>query len=234
MTDRRNTWAGILSSIAWVVGVGCAAMPEPRPMAESGDSDPVQVERENDAPTATAIMDDEQPLFRARVVIDAEPGSKQFQGVWLEAESGERYLIDYRAQEWLRALEGRRVDVWGAVYEPSGQAIMATHFRVALLRVAEPTMEDWIIEIGARTRLRGSFTRYVWPAGTKLAGEGSTVFMDEGGVQHWLASVPEPGPPLDQPVVIDVVPVEPSNFVARPGGRAYLWVIEIEAEADPG
>ena len=163
------------------------------------------------------------PLI-ATVQIDAAPGSKRFQGVWLKTKDGRRLLIDYRAHPWWRPFEGREVEVTGQSYTPRGQAIQAEHYRVKSMKVRKPTVEDSLISISGEVELTGTFTVYTWPKGTKLEGEKNTIFRTTSGETYWLSQRPEPMPKLDQAVKIKARVVEPSPFVARPGGP-YLWVV---------
>lgn len=171
--------------------------------------------------------DDDLQTVRATLKIDPKPGGKRFQGVWLEAAGGGRLLIDYRANEWWRPFEGKLVEARGEPYVPRGQAIMADHFRVHELHIVEPTVDDALISVHAAEDLTGTFTQYSWPKQTKLAGTKATVFVSDDGTQFWLSQKPDPMPQLDTPVRITARRVEPSNFIARPGGP-YLWVISAE------
>ena len=192
-------------------GVAAAADPPP-----PSPSDPATAP---DPPAPTEV--------EATIEIDEKPGAKKFQGVWLVPESGGRLLISYRAPEYWRALEGRRVKVLGKHYEPQGQAIMADHFRVHSLEVIEPTPEDSIIAMSRAEDFEGHFEQYEWPKRAKGAGSKATVFVGGGGRRFWLHHVPEPAPPMEKPVKVHGFEYEPSNFMARPGG-AYLWVLDVE------
>lgn len=163
--------------------------------------------------------------LRATVEIAEKPGGKKFQGVWLIDDQGVRHVISYRPDPWWRPFDGLQVEASGHAYTPRGQAIMAAHFRVEELRVVEPGPDDALVSISAERELTGTFTGYTWPEGTKLGGETMTVFRTEDGAQYWLHHVPEAVPALDVPMRIKAREVEPSPFVARPGGP-YLWVIE--------
>jgi len=161
--------------------------------------------------------------FEATVEIDAKPGGKKFQGVWLVTKDGQRQVISYRPHGWWRAFEGRRVEATGEPYAPRGQAIAAQHFRVDKLRIVTPTPEDSLVSVSGELELHGAFKTHTWPAGTKLEGETMTVFAADDGTRYWLHHLPSPAPPLDSRVTVRAHQVEPSPFAARAGGR-YLWV----------
>lgn len=71
-------------------------------------------------------------FFEATVRIDAQPGGKQFQGVWLDRDGGTTYLVAYRPQPELAALEGQRVEVAGRRKYPGPmtQHVQADHFEL--------------------------------------------------------------------------------------------------------
>lgn len=164
----------------------------------------------------------------AVVKIDAKPGGKKFQGVWLHTDSGRRLVVSYRAHEHWRAFEGRRVEAQGKHYQPEGQAIMADHFRVTSIVVPDPTPDDEIVWMSAEEDYEGEFQRYEWPKGSKGAGGNSTVFRSDDGRRFWLHHVPDPLPPMGTPVKVRGIEYGPSNFAARPGG-SYLWVLKVRA-----
>lgn len=165
--------------------------------------------------------------FRARVRIDKKPGGKRFQGVWLVEESGQEWLIAYRPDPWWRPFEGEWVLVKGESYQPQGQSIGADHLRVERLRIETPEMEHELVEVREAVELAGTFTTYTWPKKTKLEGETATVFRSEEGDTYWLAAPVEDPPALDAPCTVSGRIVEPSPFVARPGGP-YLWIDDVD------
>ncbi len=167
-----------------------------------------------------------QDTLEATLEIDAKPSGKRFQGVWLRDRSDHRWVIDYRANPWWRPFEGLRVRAEGEAYTPKGQAISADHWRVRALRLIEPRSEKGLVAIEEETELNGRWTTYTWPKGTKLAGETMTVFMSESGQRYWLYHQPEQPPKAEVPVRIRARKVEPSPFIARPGGP-YLWVLNV-------
>lgn len=202
--------------------IGCT--PASPPANSDPDPEPPAVPEPPEAPAQAP----EIVTLRAKVDIDDKPGGKKFQGVWLVTEDGNRHVISYRADPWWLGFEGRTVDATGKPYTPRGQAIMADHFRVEQMIVVEPTVDDPLIMITDEHELEGKFTYYEWPKKTKLAGSKALVFEGTTGKRYWLAERPEPPPPVDEHVTIKARIVEPSNFVARPGGT-YLWVVEVRA-----
>ena len=168
----------------------------------------------------------EEITLRATVDIDDKPGGKKFQGVWLVTEDGNRHVISYRADPWWLDFEGRTVDATGTPYQPRGQAIGADHFRVEEMRVVKPTTADPLVMITNERELEGEFTRYEWPKKAKLEGTTTLVFEASDGQRYFLSEVPDPEPPVDERLKIKGRIVEPSPFVARPGGP-YLWVVDV-------
>ena len=114
---------------------------------------------------------------RATLRIDAQPGGKKFQGVWLEFAADKRWVIDYRPRELWKPFEDREVIVTGACYRPVGQAIMATHFRVDRMRFVKPERgRGPILEVGPEQWIRGAFAMRTFPPGSKLADSPMRVF----------------------------------------------------------
>src|SRR5262249_47884244 len=79
---------------------------------------------------------------RAIVRIDAQPGGKKFQGVWLEFADDKRWLVDYRANELWKPFADREVLVTGYCWapDPRAQAIQATHFHVERMTFVQREM----------------------------------------------------------------------------------------------
>jgi hypothetical protein len=197
--------------------------PEASPPGEHRDADDALDAEQNVIPPVTTAM----RTLSATLSIDEQPGGKKFQGVWLDADDGIRHVISYRADPWWRPFEGLRVEAKGRAYAPKGQAIAAAHFRVEELRVIDPGPDDALVSITGERELRGSFALVTWPEGTKLAGETRKVFHSDHGVAYELHRLPDSAPTLDRGVRITARVVEPSPFVARPGGP-WLWVIHVE------
>jgi hypothetical protein len=202
---------------------GCspAATPapsEPTVTVPSGTDEPVAPT----PPVARRTDTDEEMLATLR--IDEKPGGKKFQGVWLERDDGEKWVIAYRPEGVWRPFEGKRVRVRGETYVPRGQAINATHFRVEWLAVArddDKTQE--LVVVNVERAYSGSFEEFAWPAGSKLSGEKTTVFSSEGK-QYFLANRPETIT-LGKAVEVRAREVVPSPYVARPGGP-FLWILD--------
>lgn len=163
--------------------------------------------------------------FEARVEIDPKPGYKAFQGVWLARDGGERLVLAYRPEPWLKSFEGQRVRATGERYVPEGQAIMAPHFRVHTLALVDTKDAMGIINVGPEQEIEGAFEDRVGAPGTKLEGEPYRVFQAEGGEAFLLVNTPEGAQP-GKKTTIRARPVDLSPYVARRGGP-YLWVLEV-------
>ncbi|MBA3393921.1 MAG: hypothetical protein H0T89_14840 [Deltaproteobacteria bacterium] len=172
---------------------------------------------------------------RATLRIDAQPGGKRFQGVWLELPDGKRWVLDYRARELWRAFADHEVVVTGHCYQPQGQAILATHFEVERLRRAVPVRGAGpYLEIGPTRVLRGTLVATPAPPGSKLAGTSRTVFHADDGEAYQL--VGDQVPPAGAIVQIRGRVLAPDmSFVAR-GDGPDLWVLDVrdpDAVRDP-
>jgi len=198
----------------------CAASPpaSTRPAQSSGPAHTERVER-----------------FEALLTIDEKPGAKKFQGVWLEREDGERFVVSYRVHPWFEGFAGHRVKVTGERYEPKGQAIMAPHFRVHTLEIAGDPKEapmPSVLRLGAETKLRGEFEVRTVSSGAKGAGERYQVFVSDAGTTYYVTGSIEPGLMGKQ---VDIVgrESEPSPFYAAMRGGRYLWLIDQQSTGDP-
>lgn len=168
--------------------------------------------------------------LRATVRIDAEPGGKKFQGVWLEFSDDRRWVVDYRPRDFWRSFEDRAVLVTGTCYQPFGQAISATHFKVERMRFAAPSKQSVpFVELGPEVVMTGVFVEHVWPAGTKLAGTKQLQFRDEAGsgTTYWIAGT------LDTlavgPATIEARTALPDRaYAAGPGGE-QIWILRAHA-----
>jgi hypothetical protein len=156
--------------------------------------------------------------------IDPSPTAKHFQGVWLEQLDGTRWLIDYRARTGWRSFQDREVIVEGARYTPppEHQSVSAIHFGVERMRLADPKTASNLVEIGPIETIRGAFSRHVWEAGSKLAGERTTTF-DSGDTAYWVIDPPDDVRDGVE-VEVDVRRCVRSPFVAAPGG-SILWIL---------
>jgi hypothetical protein len=200
---------------------GTVAAPTPAP-AQSPAAAP------SDPPPMSAPVESNPDLeaFDAKIAIDAQPGGKKFQGVWLERDDGERWVVAYRPLGWLRAFEGERVHVTGERYQPHGQAIAGTHFRIATLRVVDPSLGAMFVEAGPERTYLGAFVELVGDPGTKGEGERYHVFDAEGEDRFLLANVPE-DLVVGRPVTVKARTMAYSPFVAHRGGP-MLWILEVE------
>ena len=166
--------------------------------------------------------------FEAVLQIEAKPGEKRLQGVWLERADGQRWIIAYRAEPCWRPFAGRRVRARGETYQPEGQAVLATHFRVRALELVDPKAEPMaeLIALGDEQVLSGSFQQMTWPAGSKLEGESQLVFERSDGTRYFLSGVPQAAPAAGQRVEVRAREATPSPYMAHPGGP-HLFVLEV-------
>lgn len=162
-----------------------------------------------------------KPGFRATLRIDAEPGPRRFQGVWLE-HGDKKWLVDYRKRELWTVFEGLAVDVTGHCFEPFGERITnQTHFAIETLAVADRTTSRRFHGFGAEQTLNGSFVTETGAPGTKL--EGSTLaYFEADGKRREIA-----GGEAGQGAATIVARVVEINlaYAATTGGE-QLWVVE--------
>jgi hypothetical protein len=163
----------------------------------------------------------------ATLRIDPQPGPRHFQGVWLE-HGGQRWIVDYRARELWRAFDQHEVIVTGGCFVPFGEAITATHFDIATLRVADPeAARGRFLAVGPERTLPGQFTTHAWPAGSKLAGSSETRFEADG--TSYAIAGGEPAGTGAATVIARTVDVSPT-YTATTGGQ-QLWIVGVH---EPG
>jgi hypothetical protein len=177
------------------------------------------------------VVEKETLRFEGMVRVPAEsaanqPG-KKFRGAFLEQDDGTRWVLDYRVDSPFHALADRRVRVEGRRYEPPGQALIMPHLRVTSMKIAKLEGGPELVEVHGEEQLTGRFEKFTWEPGTKLAGETTVRFVVDGGGGFFIAHGAD-APPLGKPVTVHAYRVEPSPFVARPGGP-YLWIMRIDA-----
>jgi len=174
-----------------------------------------------DDPLAEQPREPAQSLS-VKVAIDAEPSGKKFQGVWLVRDDGERWLVAYRPLPLWKIYEGVAVNITGAVYQPDGQSISATHFRVDTLSIRDPQAIIDPRSFGPEQTFEGQFESESGSPGSKSEGSTWTVFRVQGGLRYEIMN----------PVAVDRTAtsirartVERSPFVAHRGGPA-LWLVD--------
>jgi hypothetical protein len=174
--------------------------------------------------TPTPAADEREAIVR----IDAEPGGKKFQGVWLDFGTDRRWVIAYRAHGLWKPFENREVIVTGQCYQPFGQAIGATHFRVDGMRFVKPERgRGPILALGPEQRLRGTFTEYTFAPGSKRAGSPERSFTEDAGKQYLIAGASDDLPALGTAARIwarDVVP--DLSWTAQADGP-NLWILDV-------
>ncbi len=171
--------------------------------------------------------------LRGTLRIDAAPGAKRFQGVWLEHADGTRWVIDYRARDLWTWFADHDVIVTGGTYAPQGQAINAIHFRIDSLRFARPDYgRGPYLSMGPEQLLAGAFVTETALPGSKLAGSSWGAFVDEAG-KHYVVVGEEIDPRRGAgPVSVRARVLEPDmSYTARTSGPD-LWVVAIEDETD--
>ena len=144
--------------------------------------------------------------------------------MWLE-HGGERWVVDYRANELWKPFEGLDVKVTGTKWtpDPRAQAIRAQHYKVARLEVVDPKQaKDWFA-IGAERELTGVFVHKRVPAGGKDAGS-SPLFFEEKDGRRYEVIGGEHGSGEATVVARDVV-VNPAWTATR--GGPFLWIISV-------
>lgn len=168
---------------------------------------------------------------RAVLRIDAEPGGKRFQGVWLDFSGTKRWVIAYRASDLWRAFADHEVVVTGHCYAPDGQAIMAPHFLVERMRFVTPQRgRGRLLEVGPAEDFAGAFGEYRYPEGSKLAGDTRMQFIAEDNTAYWIAGGDPPASP--GPARIRARRVEPDmSVIAQPGGPS-LWLLGAAGEGE--
>lgn len=213
-----------------MVLLGCGAPPAPPEVVQpeavaTVETKEVPVTRvETKAKEAPAVE-----WIEAVIRVDEKPGGKKFQGVWLELANGERWVVAYRPEEWLRGFEGRTVRVTGATYQPFGQAINATHYRIATLEVSgrQRGMGPWF-GVGPELTLTGKFARTTGAPGTKAEGSTWWTFVTSDGAEFEVeGSAVEK---LEEGVTVQVVgrEVEPDMSYRARRGEDALWVLKVE------
>lgn len=170
--------------------------------------------------------------YRATVRIDAQPGGKKFQGVWLEFDTHQQWVIAYRPHELWRGFAGEAVIVTGQCYEPFGQAIGATHFRVERMRLA-PAVKFLapLLEVGPESLVTGDFVDRAWPAGSKRAGEMQLVFRAADGTSYEIAGS-NIALSARGAVKIRARNVEVNRAHAATTGGPHLWILDVHDAND--
>lgn len=175
-------------------------------------------------PEAVSAPTDRRAIT-ATLRIDAQPGPRHFQGVWLE-HGERRWIVDYRARDLWRPFEQLEVAVTGYCFVPYGEAINASHFAIETLRVADRKAARELLGLGPEIALTGTFAERAHPAGSKLAGSAESVF-EADGVSYAIAGG-EPGTAVAT-VLARKVEINPS-YAATSGG-AQLWIVAVH---EPG
>ncbi len=165
--------------------------------------------------------------FQATVAIDPVESAKHFQGVWLVREDGDRWLIDYRANEHWRPFEDASVEVSGVRYTPGGQSVGAVHFRLHTLRVIDPTPDHHLINLGPERRMEGQFIEIQGGPGTKSEAQIITMFATSG-MRYFLANYDESFKGAGTATVRET---RLSPFMAHLMGPR-VWVLSFDSKAD--
>lgn len=214
------------AALALALILGCA----PPPASPAAGNPPAKVEKAEPrtAPEQRPIADDDDEVitFPAIVRVDAEPGAKKLQGVWLERGDGERWIVAYRAEPWLAPFTDKAVEVSGGRYIPGGQAVKATHFRVDSLRVTDEKNPGLFESLGPEQTMTGTFAEQVGTVGAKDEGERYPTFASDAGDSFQLANRPD-GLAYGTKVKVRAREMQYSKFAAHRGGP-MIWVIEID------
>ena len=168
----------------------------------------------------------QQQERRAILRIDAQPTGKKFQGVWLELVDGTKWIVDYRPRDVWMLFRDREVFVTGGCYQPIGEAISATHFRIDRMRDARPERGTRpYITVGPQHVVRGQLVSVSAPPGSKLAeSPPQKRFRSERGVTYGVigAALPE-----GETVRVRARELEPDmSYTARSIDRD-LWISDV-------
>jgi hypothetical protein len=170
---------------------------------------------------------------RATVRIDAEPGGKRFQGVWLEHADGTKWVIAYRPLGFWKPFQDQEVIVTGHCYSPYGQAIGATHYHVETMRFHTPKRGVGpLLEVGPEVKLKGKLSKVDAPKGSKREGSAETRFLGVDGTSYKISGIDDEKDlaKLDKTFFVKARSVEPDmSWVAQTGGPA-LWIIDVDVD----
>jgi len=167
----------------------------------------------------------------ATLRIDATPGPKHFQGVWLELAADKRWVIDYRPNELWRGFDGQAVIVTGHCYVPFGEALRATHFKVERMRfAARGTRVVPFFEVGPERLMRGMLVEHAWPAGSKLAGSSEVRFRPDApidGVTDFqiAGGLGSDGPTFDTPIKIKARALVINRAYTATASGDSIWIL---------
>ncbi|MBW1878903.1 MAG: hypothetical protein JRI25_12375 [Deltaproteobacteria bacterium] len=203
----------LLLPLLATIASACSTNPAPAEEADvvSSTEEPVTVPH------------DDAEAFEAKLTVDPEPGYKHFQGVWLEREDGDRWVIDYRARDCWTPFDGHRVRVVGEQYQPEGQAIGAIHFRVETLEVLDPMSMTSLVSVGPEKALTGRMARVSGEPGTKMEGSSYLVFTASDGTGYQLINPTAVSDHVGTQVSITARPVERSPYSTHMPGPT-LWI----------
>lgn len=167
--------------------------------------------------------------LRGVLSIDARPGAKKFQGVWLVSDDGERFVLDDRSRSLWTPFDGSVVAVTGEHVSPIGQAIHGQHFRVHQLRfIDRPSRARDLMSFGPERSLRGTLLSDPAPLGSKLEGCSIMSFQRDDGARFGLYAVEEPGAiATDTLVEVKAREVELNRAWAASTGGPHLWVASV-------
>jgi hypothetical protein len=151
------------------------------------------------------------------------PEQDTFRGVFLDARDGIAWVASYERDALWRSFDGQTVDVVGEKFTPPNQALVNPHVHVRLLTVVDPKPGVEFVRMSGDIVLEGHLESDTWPERTKLAGEKRTRFITKDGRAMFLAN--EVDAAIGKDLEVRGRMVEPSPFVARPGGD-YVWITD--------
>ena len=182
--------------------------------------------------TVTTRPEPEQEL-RATVRIDGQPGGKHFQGVWLEFADGKRYVIDYRPRWIWQSFENHEVLVTGHCYQPFGQSISATHYRVERMKFATRPKESLpLVSIGPERIMTGTLRDRPYPAGSKLAGSSELEFTTEGTTYTIEGAWEHPGKTGEKTLAAREIEVNLAHHAQTGGPKIWVSHVVHDGERD--
>jgi hypothetical protein len=139
----------------------------------------------------------------------------------IQCADGDVWVIDYDEQSPYQAFIGRRIVASGyPCHPPLQHRIRVTgHFAVFSMKITEPPADAWLIEVGPRQELAGTFEHTTDPE----AAESELSFITETGDAFRVVNNPA-GMAVNQFVNTLAYPVQLSPCASR-SPQQSLWVI---------
>lgn len=159
----------------------------------------------------------------AIVRVDAEPGGKRFQGVWLDFGNDTRWVIAYRPHDIWKQFADTQVVVTGHCYTPFGQAIHATHFHVDTMRPVDRKDARRFLAVHPERLVRGEVVVAEAEVGSKAALSTLHQFREDGGATWWVAGS-DARLTVGRRITAQVREVEISMSWTATVGGPHVWI----------